>query len=291
MRQSIVFLAGVLLATTASAGGCGTDPEVVTGPGGEVTVPEPGAGGEGVGADLVISVERGGGFVAPGADFRTPPAAAIYEDGTALSPAATTAVFPGPAVAPLVTGTLAEGELEQLVAAAAGAGLLDETPPDVGEPPVADAATTTIRVVAEGTEHVVDVYALGINGGPGPEPLPGLTPDQVAARQRIGEVVDQVTAAAMAAGEASWEPDRYRVLPLDPALGGDPAVEPGRAEWPFPEVVLEEGQCLAVAGEEAERLGEALAQATEITRWTTAGGREFLLAVRAVLPHEPGCPS
>ena len=85
-------------------------------------------------------------------------------------------------------------------------------------------------------------------------------------------------------------PDRYRVLPLVP--GDSPTdITPGEQDWPFPDLPLVEMQCTAVTGDRAPAFREALANANEITRWHTGDGGVFTLMVRAVLPHEPDCPT
>lgn len=241
------------------------------------------------GSELVISIERGGGFVPQGSDFRSPPLVAIYGDGTVITPAPTTAIFPGPAVAPLVVGTLAGTEVDRLAEGLVDAGLLDEPVADVGESLVADAATTTVRLVVDGQEQVVDLYALGLAGGLG-ESLPGVTPEQAQRRRRLATAVDEVTSAAVEVGQRAWVPDRYRILPLASGDGGGELV-PGEQMWPLEGVKLVEGTCVAVSGPEAETLRPVLDQASEITRWTTATGDVFQLAVRAVLPHEDDCPA
>lgn len=259
---------------------------MITQPGDTDEEPGPPTGGDG--SELVISIERGGGFVPRGSDFRSPPLAAIYGDGTAITPAPTTAVFPGPAVAPLVVGTLDRAEVDRLADGLVDAGLLDEPIPGDG-PVVADAATTTVRLVLDGQEQVVDIYALGIGGAPG-EDLGGAISEPAQARQRLEEAVDQVLAAASGVGDRSFVPDRYRVLAVPP-WDGDGELVPGEQVWPLDGVELVEGTCVAVSGQTAEQLRPVLDQASEITRWTSATGDVFQLAVRAVLPHEDGCPA
>lgn len=53
---------------------------------------------------------------------------------------------------------------------------------------------------------------------------------------------------------------------------------------------MEEGECTAISRDQADELREALDGASEITRWQTKSGESFVLSVRPVLPHEPGCP-
>jgi hypothetical protein len=186
------------------------------------------------------------------------------------------------------TGHLDAGDVDELLAAAAQAGLLGE-PPDLGTGdrlPIADAATTRVTVVVDGEEHVVEAYALEI----GPDELrnAGLTDAQVAARRRLGDFVTTVAQVATPVADTPYDPERYRIQ-SSPAP--DPAgqeVPPNEVAWPagVPEPV--DGQCTAVAGDAATALEAALPQATEITRWLL-GDRALSLLVRPVLPHEPDC--
>lgn len=274
------------------AGACGGGQEVVTGAGGGGDVDNgsevprqvrPGGGDGG----LVVSVELGGGLLPPGQAFRLLPQAVVYEDGATLSPAATIAIYPGPALPAVTEGRVDEEVVDQLVAAAAGSGLLDGTEKDFGQPTVMDAATTTVTVVVDGQAYVTSVYALG-----GPTvALPGITADQQRARDRVSEFVDLVSRTVVDAGGGQYVPERYRVLPLVPDQELDPAVEPDTRDWPLPEVDLREGECTPVSGGQADELGEALESASEITHWRTESGETFTLSVRPVLPHEPDCPA
>ncbi len=287
MRRTTMLIAvSVLLLAVA----CGADQEVVTGdtdPSGS-DLPESGRPGGPV-ADLVVSVDVGGGFLPRGQSFRTVPQAVVYEDGTTLAPGATITIYPAPAL-PAVTKGRVDGDMvEQLVAAAADAGLLDENEEDFGEPTIADAATTTITVVADGKTHVTSVYALDGLGGLGPMPA-GVTTDQQQARDRVSDFVQFVSRTVVGAGGEPYVAERYRLLPLAPDQEVDLAVEPDTRDWPFPDVALQEGECTAVSGEQADELHDALASASEITRWRTASGQTFVLSVRPVLPHEPACP-
>lgn len=286
MRRFAVLLAMVVLAA-----GCAGEQEVVSGrlddrtrPGSEV--PEHGE------AELLLSVEVGGGFLPAGVAFRAVPSAVVYGDGTTFSPGATAAIYPGPAVPPITRGELADDDLERLVAAANAAGLLDEVDEDFGQPPVADAATTTVRVVIGGEARVASVYALHVTppGLPSTPSVPGVSPAQLEARKRVAGYVELVTQAVLGVEGEPYVAERYRILPLAPESSVEPVVGPNERRWPFPEIVLRDGECTAVSGDRAIELGDALRSATEITRWRTASDETFVLSVRPVLPHEPDCP-
>lgn len=287
MRTSRRFLPFLLLpALLVAACGDDGDEDVASDGAGDppATVPE-GASPGGLAGDVFLSIEHVGGFVPVGFDFASVPAVTVYADGTVVVPGATTAIFPGPAVAPLATGTLDDGALDELLDAVAEAGLLAEVAPDPGENPlVADAATTRITVVVDGRDTVVEAYALELPVDDGVE---GITDEQREVRDRLNALVTDVTAAATAAAVDLYEPVGYRVLTTAP-IEGDPGVEPNELTWPaqLPQPSLDE--CLAVTGDAAATLTPLLADATQITRWLV-GSEAVSLSVRPMLPHEQDC--
>lgn len=298
-RLVALLFAIALVVGACSGGGGGGDEEVQTSgqPGGRQD-------------PLFVSIEVGGGFVPRGADFRQPPQASVYSDGRAFSPGAITLQYPGPAVLPVFEGRLTQAQIDEILSAAEEAGLADDEEQDYGEPLVADAPTTTITVVTNGQTYVTSIYALGFSEGPegGPEGPPEGEPERAPAgsgnksdteaRREVSEFVEKVSGMVMAAQQDSFAPDRYRVLPLAIADdgGGEPAppnetgIEPQVKDWPFPDVALTENECVAIVGDKAPRFAEELEQANQITRWRTASGEEYELAVRPTLPHEPDCP-
>ena len=286
----------LLISIGTLATGCAGPTEQVT------TDDSPGSDGEsdrqpgGGDGPLFVSVEVGSGLVPMGHDFRSPPRSVVYDDGTTFSVGAINLIYPGPALLPVIEGQLDDGGIDEILAAAAEAGLDGSREQDFGRPPIADAPTTTITVVIDGEAHATSVYALNETGDRGPgrgepeEASPGLTPEQEAARDQVREFLDLVSRLVSAAEEGQYEPERYRVLPLDPQTQPDAEVEPDEREWPVESVTLTPGECAAVSGADAEVLGAALREATEITRWRTDSGAVYTLAARAVLPHEPDCP-
>ena len=276
MRRTIATL---LLPLALFGAACSSGDDSVVADGG---APTPG-GGDG---PLFLSIEVGGGFVPVGHDVRMPPRAVVYADGTTFTAGATIAIYPGPAVLPVIEGQLDDEQLEAILEAAADAGLLDGDPLDVGEPPIADAPTTTITLVVDGDEHVTSVYALDEVGGGGAPA--GIDDEQQANRDRVRAFVQQVSELVTGAEGDTYEPERYLVLPLE-ARASDDEVEPNEVDWPLDDVALTEMACVTVTGDHVEQLRPALDEATEITRWPSADG-EFNLVVRALLPHEPACP-
>lgn len=279
--------AAALVALVIVAGACADTGEQVT------TTGSPGGRDDA----LFVSIEVGGGFVPPGSDFRQAPVA-VYSDGQAFAGGAITLQFPGPAVLPVIRSEVTPAQLDELLAAAEAAGLAGDKR-DYGEPGVLDASTTTITVVADGQTHVTSIYALGHesspkgdNGGSGGR---GLTAEQREARRQAQEFAELTGSRATAGPGKHYEPERYRVLPLDPdsntpAPADDTGIEPDGRDWPFPHIALEPNRCAVVTGADAAEFTRELQQANELTRWRTSSGEAYPLAVRPVLPHEPDCP-
>ena len=272
---------------------CGDDDDTDVGAGTDDGPPavdgSPGGGDNG----LFIEIAFVGGFVPSDFAFRNLPNVVVYDDGTVLAPGAVPAIFPGPAVMPVFTGQVDDDVLDELLAAAAEAGMVGATP-DVGEQgdlPIADAASTRVTVVVDGDERVVEAYALAEVGGTDIGQT-GLDESQVAARAALGELVATVTDAVTPVAEEPVTPERYRVMaapPLDPA-SVEPGLEPNVVDWPTTIDPPPEGVCVAVTGDDVAAFAAALERANEQTQWT-AGDRTFSLAVRIVLPHEPDCPT
>ena len=289
MRPTRTLAAALLFLLAAACGdddtgGTATDS---TDPAPPAVDGEPGGGDNG----LFIEIASVGGFVPQDFAFRNLPSLVVYEDGTVIAPGAVPAIFPGPAVTPAFTGQVDEAVLDDLLAAAADAGMIGATP-DVGEMgdlPIADAASTRITVVVDGEERVVEAYALAEAGGDLGQT--GLDDQQVAARAALADLVATVTDVVTPKAEEPVAPERYRVLaspPVDPAGFDDPA-QITVVDWPTTIDPPPEGRCVAITGAALADFEASLSQANQLTQWT-AGDRTFSLAVRVVLPHEPDCP-
>jgi hypothetical protein len=265
-----------LVALTIAGVACSDDDSVETGDGSPTT-------GEGAPDDVLISIEVGGGFVPQGTDFASVPTL-VLRDGTVITGGASIAIYPGGPVSPVVTGQLGVGAVAALVDAAAEAGL-DADALDAGEPGVADAPTTTITVAFADATRTHEVYALGMDDGP------GLTDDQRAVRRAVGELVDQVTDAVGTAADQPYEPIGYQVqaLPRSPADLEGFDVAPNELAWPFPDLPLSAEGCIDIEGDRVAELTDVLADATQITTWTDAQGALWQLAIRLTLPGDTRC--
>jgi hypothetical protein len=270
-RTSAVLLTASLLLALAA---CGDDGEPVS------------SGGDPAGdaATVVLSISTGGGFAPVGTDFASVPTL-VMGDGTVFTGGPTTMQFPGPALSPVLTGTLASGELDRLLEAAATAGL-DEDGVDYGQPGITDVGSTTITVELDGTTHTTDVYALGYEDGTG-----GLTAAQREARAKVQAFVSAASDRVAAAATTALDPTAYQVQasPSEPASSFTEEPRPNEVAWPFADVPLTTDGCIDLGGADATTFAAALDGASSNTIWTDAAGGSWHLAIRATLPDEPTC--
>lgn len=173
--------------------------------------------------DLILRVEEGGGFVAPGFLATEAPAFSLYGDGTAIfrDPASN----PPPPVGQVGRGVpynivrLTEDQVQTLLAFALGPGGLGVARAEY-QLPVADAPTTTFTVNAGGLHKTVSVNGLGIGADAGAD---------AAILRALTEVRSRLVGiGAQVSGETPWAPDRYRGILMDGFVNGA-AVLP----WPW----------------------------------------------------------
>lgn len=289
MTRSTRALLALLAVVALVAAGCGDDEtDVSAGDGGSGD----GGGGEGLAADQpLVVVDVSGGFVPVETAFRSLPTLVVYGDGRVVEQGAQILIYPGPALPALFESRLDETGLATVRAALREAGL-DRAGVDYGQPPVADAPTTTVTVTLDGTTYTHVADALGIGADP------SLTEQQQADRAALAEAVATLTDLRSLVGAehlsepAPFAADRVRlwVRPADEAGPVPDDVPPTTVPWPVDAVTLEATPCLAVEGEAAAAVLAALADANELTRFETADGT-WAVTARPVLPHEPTCPT
>src|SRR6266540_2399231 len=175
-------LAVSLVAITLLAAGCGRLTE-----GGNGGIDHPTGP-----ADLILRMDVGGGFVAPAYELRRIPTWSLFGDGRVITEGPQIEIYPGPSLPSIQVQTITEEDIQAILEAAEGAGLLgpDRT---YGQGCVADAPTTTFTVYADGTKHVVSAYALGM--------VPGSCPgEDTEARAKLARF------SAELSGLAGWLP-------------------------------------------------------------------------------------
>jgi len=238
---------------------------------------------------LVLKVETGGGFVGPLVSLRQFSTFALYGDGRLIVPGPQIEIYPGPALPNLQVQQVSEAGIQAILEAARRAGLLGPSRRYVDER-VADAATTTFTLVADGARHVVSVYALaGSPGGPS-------RPQAVA---RLGAFLSRLSSLKSWLPHGSLGPETaYRATTLRvyamPYQRVDDLTEPP-VRWPSgtlggfaPFPAFEGTRCGTVSGSELQAAIRAAARANELTPWV-ADGRRWTVVFRPLLPDESGC--
>lgn len=278
-RVLVVLVAGLALAGCAEPGGGsgspGTSSPATSSPAAEL--PDDGDA-------LVLRVAQGGGFAPIDADLAGVPLVSVYRDGRVLSNGPVVAIYPAPAWPNIQVNRVDDATLTELVQAAQDAGVAGDA--DLGEPQIADARTTTITLsTADGTS-TRDVYALTEAVGD-----PSLTDEQTAARQALGDLVDQLTDLTATEALGPYTPTAVAALartyvPGDPALTRDPVTWPGPA-LPGEAVGADTG-CTVATGDQAAAVTTAAQAADTLTPWVD-GGATWSVSFRPLLPDETGC--
>lgn len=283
MRRSIacLFLLPALLLTA-----CGDDTNVDAGADPSPTdSSDPGDDAGGDATQVAISIEVGGGFVPFGYDFAAVPTV-IHDNGTAFTGGMTTAIFPGPALSPVLTGVIDADELAALLDAAEQVGLGSDAELDTGQPGITDLPTTTIKVRVDGQVYEHSVYALSYGTDFPGDVATGITDEQAEVRAAIAGFVSDVNDAVGAVASEPYTAEAYEVLAQPVGEDDQTAdVAPNELEWPLATPIQGDGTCMQVDGDDAVALADALEQATQITQWTDpSDGAVYLLTVRAVIP-------
>jgi hypothetical protein len=241
---------------------------------------------------IVLQVSSGGGFVPISYNLTTLPQFTLYGDGTVIVTGPVPEIYPGPAMPNLQTTRISEEAIQEILSAAKEAGLFANGV-DYGMPGITDMPTTNILVNAEGKTYSSDIYALGMEPGAG-----GLTMEQQQARAAISELVGKLSVLTdYEPGEPKWEPYASTALKVfsvavDPATQGPDGVQPNELVWPLGDLntlgepVEPEGyRAVVVKGDDLSTLQPLLAQATQITLWTS-GDHKYNLFFRPLLPNE-----
>jgi hypothetical protein len=268
----------------------------------------------------LLQVHAAGGFVMPGYDFASVPALTVYEDGRAITHGPQIMIFPGPVLPNLLVSELTADDVDAIVEAAREAGLLGDAP-DYGQPPVADAPTTTLTITVDGETFVHAVDALGIADGTDPGALVGedegivgaeegedgaaegrdelgqpqeigLTPDQVEARSTLNAFLAQVNEIVPTGDGEPYDITAFAVAgrPADGGEPADPAFAPQVVPWPLTSLALADlDGCEVVDGDDAATLLETLTEANQLTQFDQ-DGTTYEVWFRPLLPHETECP-
>ncbi|GAA4451995.1 hypothetical protein [Phytohabitans houttuyneae] len=247
-------------------------------------------------ADAVaLRVEYTGGFTTPGDSVARLPIVTIYGDGRAIVQGPQPAIYPGPSLPNLQVIKISSADVDKLVDRAASAGV--GTAKDLGQPPVADAPSTRFVVETAGGPASTEVYALNEAA----DTSGGLTADQVAARNKLRDLLTAVSDLYGTLGITSGSEQQYQATTL--AAVASPYVAPDAATvgkeqpavaWPGPALPgtsvgkgLDTG-CVTVSGADTAKVLAAADKANAATPWTS-NGRKWTVILRPLLPDEKDC--
>lgn len=300
------------VAAVVALAGCqslGDDTGDGGGSGGDDVVQPGGDDGGRDGAPL-LQIEQAGGFVMPGYDFSSVPELTVYADGRAIVHGPQIEIFPPPALPNLLVVELDDAAVDAIVDAARDAGLLGEEP-EYGQPPIADAPTTTVTLTVDGQTYTHAANALGFAEGMGEDGLvedglgedgddgpaddgstdDGLTDEERAARIALAEFVSDAHELVGTAGnETPYEIDAFAYVARPAAEPGEYAdeIEPQVLDWPLDLALADLDGCTVAEGDDAATLLEVLAGANTMTQFEQ-DGVAYEVWFRPLLPHESGC--
>jgi hypothetical protein len=227
----------------------------------------------------VVRVTTRGGFAAEASRRGELPHPSVFGDGRVIILGPTTLEFPGPALPNLQEFPLTGDGLKRILDEARTAGLLDDPPPDYGDPGITDQPTTTVTVRAGGATYRVDVYALGFDDG--------LTAAQRENRKRLQQFIelagdaDALRDVVVAGSTRRYEPSALAVL-----IRPSDATEGETHDWPLGD--LAGAQCVVFRGADLAAVLDAARTAREDARWLSAG-QSYQLVFRPLLPDERSC--
>jgi len=282
MKLRAILVAGALAVVGAACGDDGGG----DGGNGEISAP----GGPRDGDDVLVQVATRGGYVPVEVHLAAIPQVTIYGDGRMVVVGPTTEQFPPNALPNLQEGRLDADQLDDVLAAAADAGLLDGEPSEYGEPDITDLPTTTVTVSADGDEHSVSVYGFGIDDDS------GLSDEEEEAREQLQDfVADLPTDAA----DREYEPEAIAVFaqPYDGLeLDDGGGTEAEQVKWPLGDLADGEAVdafgadagCVLVEGDDVDAVLDAADGVGTTARWESEGD-EYELVFRPLLPDETGC--
>jgi hypothetical protein len=178
--------------------------------------------------DIVLRMESGGGFVPINFFITQAPAFTLYGDGTVIFQQIDNRngdPFGGQANLPWLVGHLDEAQMQSILQFALTTGRLANAKENYDEGGIADAPSTFFTINAGGVDKTVNVYALGIEGQPGPD-----TVDRQGFSQ-LAEVLNNIPAQpGIDVGDVQpYDAALYKVVLLENF--GQPAVQP--KDWPW----------------------------------------------------------
>jgi hypothetical protein len=280
--RALVLIAAAALGTVGCA-------RVTPGNAGSGDIEHPTGPGE-----VVVRVERCCGFVPVEYSLTDLPGFSLMGDGRVIETGPQIEIYPGPALPNVLVRQIEEPGVQAILQAAFDAGLQG---PDrhYDQAMVADAATTTFTVAANGDVHGTKVYAL--------EEERGATGDEQDAReklrafsQKLGDLERWLPEGSVGQQQAfEFEALRVFVIPTFPEGGEE--LPQKEQPWPLDTPLSSFGdplkghtdvRCGVVEGPDLEELRPLAKKANQLTPWRSEGD-VYHLVFRPLLPDEFGC--
>jgi hypothetical protein len=281
-RRVLALLAAVPLLALAACGDDGAATPATEPPPDETLPPtdEPGYVHPTGGDEVVLRIAYEGGFTTPDVVFLRLPTVLVtgdrvFQQGPVIE------IYPGPLLPNIQVRTISEAGIQELLAAADEAGLLEQRTYD-GPDNIADAPDTVVTLTVDGVTYEHRAYALGFEGPAGVEG----DEDRAALQGYVELVSDYVTAQPgdVLGPESAFEPEEYllRSFVADDLSGFE--IEPTIETWPADSSVrlVDAGDCAAVP---AAAFGELFTTATQLTFFED-DGVVYRLAVKPGLPGD-----
>jgi hypothetical protein len=295
--RSIPFITAVGVLVAA----CGASPPPAAGDPAATARPLPSASpspSQSPAVNLVLRITTEGGFIGAAAGLAAVPAVSVYADGRIVTPGATPAINPGPLLAPVDVRDVGSAGAAAIIAAIHVAALDQES--DAGPGIVGDTGSTVFAVTLDG-RTVITRFAGLAGGPPGPGgPGAGGDPARAAALDLLAKLSDPGQGWGGTTGIRSpLRPAGFRVFVAPGAPPADAAVSVPPIAWPLgvslaafgapavPDRGIPGLRMGVVVGADAVTLGAALAQATQLSAFTS-GGQAYTLYARPLLPDEMG---
>src|SRR5215207_1230810 len=227
----------------------------------------------------VVRVVTKGGLAAEAAQRGEVPQVSVFGDGRVIIVGPTTLEFPGPALPNLQEFRVTDDGLRKIIDEGRDAGLLDDPPPDYGDPGITDQPTTTVTVRVDGRSRTVDVYALSFSDG--------VTAAQRENRRRLTKFIELAgDAGVLGEGVVPGSERRYEPRTLAVLVRASDATDGDTHAWPLGD--LAGTDWLVLSGSDATTVLDAARVAHEGDAWQSAGVT-YDVVFRPLLPDEHTC--
>jgi hypothetical protein len=261
--------------------------------------------------EVIVKIEYAGGFMMPQSLITRLPLFVLFGNGCYVVQGPQIEIYPAPALPNLQETCLSEEGVQEILAKAKAAGLLDGDA-EYGNDMIADAATTVFTVTANGQTSTVSAYALEMDATMAGSTM---TDEEKEARAKLATFLQEMTGleswiepAMIVEPAHEYEIERMQiaVLPADSPSAPQPeGIEVQTLDWPLTTDLATFGtpyltgefSCGVVEGADLTTLMESLREANELTHWVSPsaatpgaeGGEEYILFLRPLFPGEEPC--